>query len=33
MFWTLHGLEWSLLATMGPLVFGALLVAWVISKG
>ena len=30
---TLHGLEWTLLATVGPLVIGVLLIAWVIWKG
>ena len=31
--WTLHGLEWSLVATLGPLIIGVLLILWVISKG
>jgi hypothetical protein len=30
---TLHSLDWTLLATMGPLVIGELLIAWVIWKG
>ncbi len=28
----LHGLEWSLLATVGPVLLGAALIAWVIWK-
>jgi hypothetical protein len=30
---TLHGLEWTLLATLGPVIAGALLIWWVIGKG
>ena len=30
---TLHGLEWTLLATVGPLVIGTLLIVWVVWKG
>lgn len=30
---TLHGLEWTLLATVGPLVIGSLVIAWAIWKG
>ena len=28
----LHGLEWSFLATVGPVLLGAALIAWVIWK-
>jgi hypothetical protein len=31
--WTLHGLEWSLPATAGSLIIGALLIVWVVWKG
>jgi hypothetical protein len=30
---TLHGLEWTLVATVGPFIIGVLLIAWVIWKG
>jgi len=30
---TLHGLEWTLVATVGPIIIGVLLIAWVIWKG
>jgi hypothetical protein len=30
---TLHGLEWTLLATVSPLVIGTLLIVWVVWKG
>jgi hypothetical protein len=30
---TLHGLEWSLVATVGPIIIGVLLIAWVVWKG
>jgi len=33
MSWTLHGTGWSLLATVGPLLIGALLLVWVMWKG
>jgi hypothetical protein len=32
MSWTLHGMEWSLLATVGPLLIGVLLIVWVLWK-
>ena len=28
----LHGSEWTLLATVGPLVIGVLLIIWVVWK-
>jgi hypothetical protein len=28
-----HGLEWTLVATVGPLIIGVLLIVWVIWKG
>jgi hypothetical protein len=28
----LHGMEWSLLATLGPLLVGVLLIVWVLWK-
>jgi len=28
-----HGSDWTLLATVGPLVVGVLLIIWVIWKG
>jgi hypothetical protein len=30
---TLHGLEWTLVATVGPIIIGLLLIVWVIWKG
>jgi hypothetical protein len=30
---TLHGLEWTLVATVGPVIIGVLVIAWVIWKG
>jgi hypothetical protein len=30
---TLHGLEWSLVATVGAIIIGVLLIAWVVWKG
>jgi hypothetical protein len=30
---TLHGLELTILATVGPLVIGVLLIVWVVWKG
>ena len=30
---TLHGLDWTLLATVGPLVIGVLVIIWVVWKG
>ena len=29
----LYGLEWSLLATVGPVVIGLLLIIWLLRKG
>lgn len=29
----LHGSDWTLLATLGPLVIGVLLIIWVVWKG
>jgi hypothetical protein len=29
----LHGSDWTLLATVGPLVIGVLLIIWVVWKG
>jgi hypothetical protein len=29
----LHGSEWTLLATVGPLVIGVVLIIWVVWKG
>ena len=28
----MHGMEWSLLATVGPLLVGVLLIVWVLWK-
>jgi hypothetical protein len=30
---TLHGLEWTLVATVGPIIIGLLLIVWMIWKG
>ena len=30
---TLHGLAWTLVATVGPIIIGLLLIVWVIWKG